>query len=127
MKKILMILAVVAVAVFTSVSCKKTDPQGDEVARVKAAAMGDWTGTLSILAGGGEVTVTFTETKITTTGDLTVNITRWYAIDKDVYVKLDDEMKTDMKIEVNGAQMNLAGNSTFFLMNFPSTLAKRVL
>ncbi len=126
MKRILMLLAVVAVAVFASVSCKKSDPQADEIARVKAAVVGDWTGNLSLLAGGEEVTVTFTEKKITTTGNLTVNIVRWFVIDNSVYVELDDEMKTKMLIAVNGAKLHLEGDSTFFFMNFPSDLTKRV-
>ena len=122
-----MLLAVVAVAVFASVSCKKSDPQADEIARVKAAVKGDWTGYLAIFAGGEEVTVTFSETKITTTGNLSVNITRWYIIDNKVYVELDDELKTNMLISVSGSNLLLEGDSTFFLMNFPSVLTRRLL
>ena len=118
-----------AVAALTFTGCKNTptDPDQAKIDQVKKAAMGSWVGEIKPLLGGeGEtVTVTFTETKITTTANLTVGITKWKLQDHEVWVDLDDEMASGMYVRVEGNKMYLAGNSTFVLANFPSELTKK--
>ena len=129
-KKFFMFAAMLmAVAALTFTGCKNTptDPDQAKIDQVKKAAMGSWVGEIKPLLGGeGEtVTVTFTETKITTTANLTVGITKWKILDHEVWVDLDDEMASGMYVRVEGNKMYLAGNSTFVLMNFPSELTKK--
>jgi hypothetical protein len=129
-KKFFMFAAMLmAVAALTFTGCKNTptDPDQAKIDQVKKAAMGSWVGEIKPLLGGeGEtVTVTFTETKITTTANLTVGITKWKIQDHEVWVDLDDEMASGMYVRVEGNKMYLAGNSTFVLMNFPSELTKK--
>ena len=129
-KKLFMFAALLmAFAAFAFMGCNNhpTDPDMAKIAAVKKAAMGSWVGELKPLLGGeGEmITVTFTENKITTTGNLTVNITAWKCQDGDVWVVLDDEMQSAMSITIEGNKMRLAGNSTFIWMNFPSELTKK--
>ena len=130
-KKFFMFAAMLmAVAALTFTGCKQntpTDPDQAKIDQVKKAAMGSWVGEIKPLLGGeGEtVTVTFTETKITTTANLTVGITKWKIQDHEVWVDLDDEMASGMYVRVEGNKMYLAGNSTFVLMNFPSELTKK--
>lgn len=118
-----------AVAALTFTGCKNTptDPDQAKIDQVKKAAMGSWVGELKSLIGGDSetVTVTFTETKITTSANLTVGITKWKCQGNDVWVELDDDMASAMSIAVDGNKMRLAGNSTFVLMNFPSELTKK--
>lgn len=129
-KKFFMFAAMLmAVAALTFTGCKNTptDPDQAKIDQVKKAAMGSWVGEIKPLLGGeGEtVTVTFTETKITTTANLTVGITKWTCKDHEVWVDLDDEMASGMYVRVEGNKMYLAGNSTFVLMNFPSELTRK--
>jgi hypothetical protein len=129
-KKFFMFAAMLmAVAALTFTGCKNTptDPDQAKIDQVKKAAMGSWVGEIKPLLGGeGEtVTVTFTETKITTTANLTVGITKWKIQDHEVWVDLDDEMASGMYVRVEGNKMYLAGNSTFVLMNFPSELTRK--
>ena len=129
-KKFFMFAAMLmAVAALTFTGCKNTptDPDQAKIDQVKKAAMGSWVGEIKPLLGGeGEtVTVTFTETKITTTANLTVGITKWKIQDHEVWVELDDEMASGMYVRVEGNKMYLAGNSTFVLANFPSELTKK--
>ena len=129
-KKFFMFAAMLmAVAALTFTGCKNTptDPDQAKIDQVKKAAMGSWVGEIKPLLGGeGEtVTVTFTETKITTTANLTVGITKWKIQDHEVWVDLDDEMASGMYVRVEGNKMYLAGNSTFVLANFPSELTKK--
>ena len=129
-KKFFMFAAMLmAVAALTFTGCKNTptDPDQAKIDQVKKAAMGSWVGEIKPLLGGeGEtVTVTFTETKITTTGNLTVNILAWKCVDHEVCVELDDDMASSMYVRVEGNKMYLAGNSTFVLANFPSELTKK--
>ena len=120
-----------AVAALTFMGCKQNTPSDSneaQIAKVKKAAMGSWVGEIKPLLGGeGEtVTVTFTETKITTTGNLTVNILAWNCVNgADVWVEMDDDMASVMYVRVEGNKMYLAGNSTFVLANFPSELTKK--
>lgn len=125
-KAIFAALAVAAVALLAA-SCSKTDTGKNdaEVNRVKKAAVGTWTGKLSEMFGGKTVEVTFTETKVSTTGNFTANIKSWNWSGSKVYVTLDDEMGSNMYVEVSGSTMNLSGDSTTILANFPSTLTKK--
>lgn len=126
-KAIFAAIAVAAVALFAA-SCTKTTDTGKndaEVNRVKTAAVGTWTGKLSELFGGETVEVTFTETKVSTTGNFTANIKSWNWSGSKVYVTLDDKMGSNMYVEVSGSTMNLSGDSTTILANFPSTLTKK--
>ncbi len=126
-KAIFAAIAVAAVALFAA-SCTKTTDTGKndaEVNRVKKAAVGTWTGKMSELFGGETVEVTFTETKVSTTGNFTANIKSWNWSGSKVYVTLDDKMGSNMYVEVSGSTMNLSGDSTTILANFPSTLTKK--
>lgn len=126
-KAIFAAIAVAAVALFAA-SCTKTTDTGKndaEVNRVKKAAVGTWTGKMSELLGGKTVEVTFTETKVSTTGNFSANIKSWNWSGSKVYVTLDDEMGSNMYVEVSGSTMNLSGDSTTILANFPSTLTKK--
>ena len=125
-KAIFAAIAVAAVALFAA-SCSKTDTGNNdaEVNRVKKAAVGTWTGKMNELFGGETVEVTFTETKVSTTGNFTANIKSWNWSGEKVYVTLDDEMGSSMYVEVSGNTMKLSGNSTTILANFPSTLTKK--
>ena len=131
MKKMLFFATLVACSMLFF-SCGKqntpADPNAEAIAKVKAEAMGSWKGNLISLAPGKEgeeVTVTFSENKITTTGNLTVNITAWKCVDgEDVWVEMDDEMKSAMYVKVNGEKMYLNGNSSFIVSNFPPELER---
>ena len=131
MKKMLFFATLVACSMLFF-SCGKqntpADPNAEAIAKIKAEAMGSWKGNLiSLVPGkeGEEVTVTFSENKITTTGNLTVNITAWKCVDgKDVWVEMDDEMKSAMYVKVNGEKMYLSGNSSFIVSNFPPELVR---
>ncbi len=125
-KAIFAAIAVAAVALLAN-SCYKSDTGKNdaEVNRVKKAAVGTWTGKLSELFEGKTVEVTFTETKVSTTSNFTANIKSWNWSGSKVYVTLDDEMGSNMYVEVSGNTMNLSGDSTTILANFPSTLTKK--
>lgn len=125
-KAIFAAIAVAAVALMAA-SCYKSDTGNNdaEVNRVKKAAVGTWTGKMSELFGGKTVEVTFTETKVSTTGNFTANIKSWNWSGSKVYVTLDDEMGSNMYVEVSGSTMKLSGDSTAILANFPSTLTKK--
>lgn len=125
-KAIFAAIAVAAVALMAT-SCYKSDTGNNdaEVNRVKKAAVGTWTGKMSEMFGGKTVEVTFTETKVSTTGNFTANIKSWNWSGSKVYVTLDDEMGSNMYVEVSGSTMKLSGDSTTILANFPSTLTKK--
>ena len=123
MKKFFL-MATLAVCAVLFVGCKQNEPS-DPAAKVKAACVGDWKGTLIILGEESEeVTVTFTEERVTTTGNFTAKLSNWRAIDGQVWVDLDDEMKSAMNIAIDGVNMTIKGNSTAITMNFPEKLTK---
>ena len=128
-KKIFMFAAMLmAVAAVTFTGCEKNnnDPYAEEIKRVKAAAQGDWVGELVNLVGDNErVTVTFTETKVSTSKGVSANIVAWTCPDGKTWVELDDEQKTKLNIRVNGDNMELNGTTTFFMTNFPTILTKK--
>ena len=130
-KKFFMFAAMLmAVAALTFTGCKNnpSDPNQEAIDKVKKAAQGSWEGRLiSILGEEGElVTVTFTETKVSTTGNATANITAWKCVDgHEVWAELDDEFKSALFVKVEGNKMFLGGNSSFIIYNFPPELTKK--
>jgi len=128
MKKFLFWATLVACSLIF-VGCKNGgDPSSDaEVNRIKAAAVGSWQGELVLLGGDPRtIVVTFTETKVTTNEGISQNIIKWHSIGNDVYADLDDVLKSSLNIKINGGEMNLTGNSTFTLANFPTKLTRVV-
>ena len=123
MKKFFL-MATLAVCAVLFVGCKQNEPS-DPAAKVKAACVGDWKGTLIILGEESEeVTVTFTEERVTTTGNFTAKLSNWRAIDGQVWVDLDDEMNSAMNIAIEGVNMTIKGNTTTITRNFPEKLTK---
>lgn len=114
-------------AAITLTSCNKgNDPYDAEIARVKAASQGDWVGELVNLVGDDEmVTVTFSETKVSTSKGVSANIVKWTCPDGNTWIELDDTQKTKLNIRVNGDNMELNGTTTFFLTNFPTKLTRK--
>jgi len=131
MKKFLF-LAVLAVSSLLFVSCEKTvtDPNQAAIDKVKAGAMGSWEGTTRPFMGEGEhVTVTFTENKATVVFDdetVNVNITSWNCKDGvNVWVDLDDDMRSALYIAVDGDNMTTGGNSDFIWSCFPPSMTRK--
>ncbi len=133
MKKVLFLATLVACSLMIF-SCKgntPSDPNEAAIAKVKADAQGSWVGDLkSLFTDDVEtVTVTFTEKKITVVGTQTnenVNITDWKCVDGvEVWVTLDDELKSALYVAVSGDQMVLRGNSSYTLNVFPETLTRK--
>ena len=132
MKKILFFATLVACSLMIF-SCKgntPADPNEAAIAKVKADAQGSWVGELkSLLTDDSEtVTVTFTDKKITVVGTETnenVNITEWKSDGKEVWVLLDDDLKSALFVAVSGDQMVLRGSSTYTLNVFPATLTRK--
>ena len=126
MKKIIAIAASLCALLLISSCNKPADANAAAVESVKKAAVGSWSGELNPL-GMGEpetVTVTFTETKVSTTTNFTANITAWKGgVDK-VWAELDDESKSSLIVSIQGDKMTLGGNSTAIIMNFPKSLTK---
>ena len=116
-----------AVAAVTFTACEKNnDPYAEEIKRVKAAAQGDWVGDLVNLVGDSKrVTVTFTESKVSTSEGVSANIVAWTCPDGKTWIELDDEQKSKVNIRVNGNNMELTGTTTFFFNNFPTVLTKK--
>ena len=127
-KKFFMFAAMLmAVAAVTFTACEKNnDPYAEEIKRVKAAAQGDWVGDLVNLVGDSKrVTVTFTESKVSTSEGVSANIVAWTCPDGKTWIELDDEQKSKVNIRVNGNNMELTGTTTFFFNNFPTMLTKK--
>ena len=122
MKKVLVIFAAIALLAMSAISCTK-DPSSSEIDRIKKECQGQWKGNMSDLLGGKEVTVTFSGNKVSTTGNFSANITKWFEVNGLVYGELDDEMKSSLGIAINGNTMHLTSNSTIIL-NFPGTLTR---
>ena len=125
-KAIFAAIAVAAVALFAS-ACSNTDTGKNdaEIERVKKAAAGTWVGQMSETFGGKTIEVTFTASKVSTTGNFSANIKSWNWSGSKVYVTLDDEMGSNMYVEVNGNTMKLSGDSTTIFANFPTNLTKK--
>ncbi len=95
------------------------------IALFSHAQTGTWVGQMSELFGGKTIEVTFTASKVSTTGNFSANIKSWNWRGSRVYVTLDDEMGSNMYVEVNGTTMKLSGDSTTILANFPTNLTKK--
>lgn len=131
MKKVLFFATLVACSLMFF-GCNKNgalDPNQDAIARVKTDAMGSWKGVTQALVGEGEeVVLTFTETKVTAEfADETVNanITAWKCVDgKEVWIELDDDLKTAVYIDVQLDAMTTRTNTSFGLNVFPPQLTR---
>lgn len=134
-KKFFMFAAMLmAVAALTFTGCKKNEPVDQNQARItliKAQIQGTWQGHTQPLIGDGEdVTITFTESKITAVFEdetVTVNILAWHCIDaKDVWLDLDDDLKTHLTIhDIIDGKMTTGTDSTFGLNVFPPEMTKK--
>ena len=131
MKKFFMMFALVAMAGLVFTGCNKTDQNTDEalIAKVQAASIGSWIGKTM---DGEDMTVTFSVTKVAREWDdegspqyRINNIVAWKAVGGKVYVTLDDDMGSNMYVDVSGNTMTLSGNSTFILVGFPASLTRK--
>lgn len=119
MKKIFVIIAVVAVAVMSAVSCKKAEDPA--ITSVKAGCVGDWTGEIE----SKTVTVTFSPSfKITTTGNFEAQITNWSVKSGSVWVELDNSPAKVMAIQINGVNMKVTTESADLKAVIPSSMTK---
>ena len=134
-KKFFMFAAMLmAVAALTFTGCKQSEPVDQNQARItliKAQSQGTWQGHTQPLIGDGEdVTITFTESKITAVfadETVNVNILAWHCIDaKDVWLDLDDDLKTHLTIhDIIDGKMTTGTDSTFGLNVFPPEMTKK--
>ena len=133
-KKFFMFAAMLmAVTAMTFTGCKQNEPVDQNQARIaliKAEALkGPWQGHTEPLFGDGEdVTITFTETKITAVfadETVTVNILAWHCIDaKDVWLDLDKD-NTHLTIhDIIDGKMTTGTDTSFGLNVFPSELTR---
>lgn len=122
MKKLFVIVAIIAAAAVCAISCKKSDPTVDpDIAKVKTGCVGDWKGTI----GDKDVTVTFTaDGKITTTGNFSATITNWYKKNGSVAVDLDNSSAKSMMIQISGVNMTITSNNAEINAAIPSSLKK---
>jgi len=132
MKKFFLFAAMLmAVAALTFTGCKQNtaDPNEARIAQIKADIKGTWEGR-TMMGEGDHVTITFTETKITAVFDdsetINVNILAWHCIDaKDVWMDLDDELKTHLTIHSIADDKMLAGSDSSFGLNiFPTEMTR---
>ena len=131
MKKMLFFATLVACSLMFF-SCEKknnVDPNEAAIAQVKADAQGTWEGTTEPLYGDGEfVTITFTEKKVTAVFEddkAEANILAWKCVDgKEVWIEMDDDMKSALYVAVSGDKMTTKGNSTFTVNVFPPTMTR---
>ena len=122
MKKLFVIIAIIAAAAVCAISCNKQDPTVDpDIAKVQSGCVGNWKGTI----GDKEITVTFSaDGKITTTGNFSATITKWYKKNGSVCVDLDNDSAKSMMIAVNGVNMTITSNSADINAAIPSSLKK---
>jgi hypothetical protein len=135
MKKFFLFAAMLmAVAALTFTGCKQNtpaDPNEARIAQIKADIQGTWEGRTTTLVGEGDhVTITFADTKITAVFDdnetVNVNILAWHCVDaKDVWMDLDDELKTHLTIHsINGDKMLAGSDSSFGINIFPTEMTR---
>jgi len=118
MKKIFVILAVIAAATLTATSCKKQEDPA--ITNIKKACVGTWKGDIDDV----EIKVTFTaDGKISCTpNNFSATITNWYMSGKNVCVELDNNAAKSMIIDVKGTNMYLTTNNAELSKNLPGTL-----
>jgi hypothetical protein len=131
MKKFLLfaVMLLTATAMFTG--CKQAvDPNEARISQVKKDIQGTWEGRTTSLVGEGDyVQITFTENKISAVFEdetVNLNILAWHCIDgKDVWMDLDDDMKTHLTVKsLEGDNMITGTDSSFGLNIFPMELTR---
>ena len=121
MKKLFVLLAVIAVAAVTVSSCKKSEDPA--ITNIKKACVGTWVGEIS----GTEIEVTFTSAgKISCTpNNFAATITNWYMNGKNVCIDLDNDTAKSLIIDVKGTNMYLTTNNAVLSQNLPSYLVNK--
>ena len=121
MKKLFVLLAVIAVAAVTVSSCKKAEDPA--ITNIKNACVGTWVGEID----GNEIEVTFTSAgKITCTpNNFAATITNWYMSGKNVCIDLDNDTAKSLIIDVKGTNMYLITNNAVLSKNLPSYLVNK--
>lgn len=121
MKKIIVILAVIAAAALTATSCKKQEDPA--ITAIKNACVGTWIGEI----GENQIEVT-----ITAAGSITCSpnnfaafITDWFMKGKDVCIELDNNAAKTVIIDVKGTNMYLTTNDAILSANLPGTLVNK--
>lgn len=122
MKKVLVLLAVAAVAAVTVFSCKKSDSGEDEINRVKSEILGKWYGVDQVI----EINVSADYT--ITTGNFSIKIVDWtYKEGVGVSAILNDPANSVITVRVEGADLYLTTNSATLKAVLPGHLQRRVL
>lgn len=121
MKKIFVILAVIAVAALTASSCKKQEDPA--ITNIKKACVGTWIGDID----DDEIEVTFTAAgKITCTpNNFAATITEWFMNGKNVCIELDNNAAKTVIIDVKGTNMYLTTNDAILSKNLPGELVNK--
>lgn len=121
MKKIFVILAVIAVAALTASSCKKQEDPA--ITNIKKACVGTWIGDI----GDVETEVTFTAAgKISCTpNNFAATITNWFMNGKNVCIELDNNASKTVIIDVKGTNMYLTTNDAILSKNLPGQLVNK--
>ena len=121
MKKLFVILAVIAVAALTAASCKKQEDPA--ITNIKKACVGSWIGEI----GDAEIEVTFTAAgKITCTpNNFAATITNWFMNGKNVCIELDNNTAKTVIIDVKGTNMYLTTNDAILSQNLPGYLVNK--
>ena len=109
MKKNIVILAVIAAAAMTAISCQKQEDPA--ITNIKKACVGTWVGEID----GDEIEVTFTSAgKITCTpNNFSATITNWHMNGKNVC------------IDIKGTNMYLTTNNAVLSKNLPGYLINK--
>lgn len=121
MKKLFVILAVIAVAALTATSCKKQEDPA--ITNIKKACVGSWIGEINDV----EIEVTFTSAgKITCTpNNFAATITDWFMSGKNVCIELDNNASKTVIIDVKGTNMYLTTNDAILSKNLPGYLVNK--
>lgn len=121
MKKLFFILAVIAAATVTVVSCKKQEDPA--ITKIKNDCVGTWQGTI----GDKTIDVTFTSAgKISCTpNNFSASITKWYMKGNNVCIDLDNDSSMSVIINVVGVNMTLSTNNAILSQNLPGTLINK--
>lgn len=121
MKKLFVILAVIAAAALTAISCNKQEDPA--ITSIKKACVGTWVGEI----GENEIEVTFTAA-----GNITCSpnnfaavITDWFMKGNNVCIELDNNAAKTVIIDVKGTNMTLTTNDAILSANLPGTLVNK--
>ena len=122
MKRVLIILALIAVAAVTAVCCHKQTPEELAIEKVQRGCIGEWTGTLPL---GQQVNVSISpDFKITTTGNFSAQVFSWFYKSGTVWAELNDTNHTAISIAVSEAKMIITSNDAFIYLSLPPELNK---